>query len=213
MTLPRNYSQFAVYETFAPTALRNRSVVIAAGELAWRAELPPVLAMECARVGAVLTLAAPDRQVYANVCREITAYGRPVQEVDATSVGELGRTLADAAVGGALKAYQRLDLHISIGPEVYRDALQAACEGMAALDGGCVVAITGPDGLPGLQAAVAALHAEFEARRVRVNGVVAPVAVEDQGGPPAQDVAWRTIFLASQAGANIAGQVLGVPLA
>ena len=28
MTLPRSYSQFAVYETFAPTALRNRSVVM-----------------------------------------------------------------------------------------------------------------------------------------------------------------------------------------
>ena len=55
-------------------------------------------------------------------------------------------------------------------------------------------------------------HGFCGACTVRVNGVIAPVAVEDQGGPPAQDVAWRTIFLASQAGANIAGQVLGVAL-
>jgi hypothetical protein len=210
MTLPRGYSQFAVYETFAPTALRDRSVVIAASDLVWRTELPPVLAMECARVGAHLTLAAPDRQVFSNVCREITAYGRPVLEVDATDVGSLAPSLADAAVAGALKAYQRLDLHVSIGPEAYRNTLHAACLAMSERDGGCVVAITGPAGLSGLREAVAALHAEFGPKRVRVNGVIAPIAVEDAGGPPAQDVAWRTIFLASPAGVSIAGQVLGV---
>ncbi|GEM_PF-4766166 len=201
MTLPRNYNQFGVYETFAPTTLRRRSAVLLGTDMTWRAELPPVLSMELARVGAHLTLVAPDRSVYQPVARDITTYGRPVHEVDGVIDGA-------GAMAAALAAYERLDLVVTLGPELEPALLRAACEAMAARDGGAVVALAAPERRGMLEDIVGGLSGLFHQRGVRVNGVVAPVVAAEEGGPSAQEVAWQVVFLASQGGQALTGHVL-----
>lgn len=208
MTLPKSYSQFAVYETFSPVALRNKVVLLAADGLAWTTELPPVLAMECARLGAHLALLAPDRQVYQPVATEITAYGRPVLELggDASTDGADGHR---RLIEQTLARYPRLDLMVTMGDEPHDDLLEAACTAMAAGEGGCAVSIAAPDSADGLYRLVAELHDRYRPGGVRVNGVLTPAVVEPAAAAAsAQQIAWLVAFFASPAGASVAGQCL-----
>ena len=209
MTLPRTYTQFAVYETFAPTALRGRTVLLAASDELWRSDLPPVLAMECARLGAQLALAAPDRAVYQPVARDIVAYGRPVLELDATT--DTGSaTFGQRAAAATVQRFERIDLLIAAGPDDDIGLTEAACEAMAAQGAGCAVLIASPGHATAAQSAVDKLHAAYYPRGVRINGVVTAEPAPDASAPSAQEAAWMAIFFASPAGAHLSGQCLSL---
>ncbi len=194
MTLPASYVQFAVYETFAPTTLRAKVVLVAAADEMWATGLPSVLAMECARIGAHLALAA-DTPVHSDIARDIVAYGRPVLEIVNTPASQIP--------GAATERYERVDVVVYVGSDTA--LVEAACAVMAKQGTGCVVWIAPEAAAEAVADRVPALQAQLGMTGVRVNGIVAPLPDGPETGPSAQELAWQAIFLASAGGAGIGG--------
>lgn len=205
MTLPKGYTPFAVYETFAPTALRGQVVLVDAPDALWRAGLPPALAMECARVGAHLAFVAENRSTYRPIADEVVAYGRPVLEL--ARDGADGRRAASVGdlVAATLERYGRLDLVAAVGAPPDAGLAEAAAAAMAGAGGGCLVLVAPPEAEAAVLATVQRLHQAHHPHGVRSNGVLAAAV---GGGEAAQQVAWLAIFFASPAGATLSGLCL-----
>jgi len=196
MTLPASYVQFAVYETFAPTILRGKVVLVSADDAAWGAGLPAVVAMECARIGAHLALHAAT-PVYEGVARDIVAYGRPVAEL-------AGLAGADAAAAAAIH-YGRIDVTVHVGED--EATVAAACRQAVAQGDGCVVWLAPVAAEHRVPSQVTALQAGM-ATAARINAVIATLPGDAMPGPDPQELAWQAIFLASAAGAGLRGHCL-----
>ncbi len=238
MTTPRRrFTPNPVFNTFSPTALKGKVVVVnPAGST-----LGEQLAFEMARMGAHLVLSDEQPQRVAHVEQELFIQGRRslAVECDGRDYDQIVR-----AVQHTVDIFGRIDVLINcaveaalprpaaaLPHEVWHTELertlhgawyfsQAAGQQMIQQNGGAIINLISVDawqGAAGLVHAASAragvwnltktLGAEWGAHNVRVNAIGTP-RPDAPNSPTWQQVAWLAIFLASDAASYITCECL-----
>lgn len=238
MTTPRPNPN-PIYDTFAPTALRGRVVVLNAVA---DDTLAGPLAHELGRLGASVAFCSPNPAALQPVLHELLVVGRHALAIPCDGDhDEIGH-----AVDRVAQRWGRLDVLMNLatatfpGPAAgvslaaWHEALdavlhcswyfcQAAARHMVPAGGGVIINVTTDEAQRSTAAAPAAaakaavgnlaktLSAEWGPHHIRVNSVLLP-APDAPHPPTVQQVAWAAIFLATDAASYVTGECLDLTL-
>lgn len=172
---------FALYDTFAPTALKGKAVFVEGPG----GDLTATIALELARAGARVAVHAPLDEGVQAMMREAQVLGR--------------RVIAAANVEEAVKAFGGLDALVNLGEGGAYLAHAAA----AHLNGGAMMNVVPRSGWERFKPEE--LRKALFIEGIRANAIGIP----DAGTNP-QDVAQVAVFLASDAGRYVTGQCIPV---
>ncbi len=183
---------FALYDTFSPTVLKGK-VALVDGPVGTAAA---ALALELARAGSCVALCGTGGEAAAMALREAHVLGRRMVHLGERSPGK--------AVEETLDLFGRLDLLVnSLGSDRAAYLFKAAGP---YLNGGATVNLVSRTAWAAFDPGELhqALLADTRRHGLRVNALGVP-----EGGEVSdQDIAWVTIFLASDAAQHITGECI-----